>query len=106
MAGGTAAVTPVFDFLFPTALGVALWTIAGLLVVVALTGGVTKVFVPKEKLAAAPGGGWTGDASVGFVRTLGVLELLAALRGGAQAIGLLTGGAGTSAPVSAFTPSS
>jgi hypothetical protein len=60
-------------------MNLALWAIAGLLAVVALTGGVTKVFVPKEKLAAAPGGGWTGGASVGFVKTLGVLELLAAV---------------------------
>jgi hypothetical protein len=30
-------------------------------------------------LAVANGGGWTGDASVGFVKTLGVLELLAAV---------------------------
>jgi hypothetical protein len=60
-------------------MNLALWAIAGLLAVVALTGGVTKVFVRKEKLAAAPGGGWTGDASVGFVKTLGVLELLAAV---------------------------
>jgi len=35
--------------------------------------------VPKKKLAAAPGGGWIGNASVGFVKTLGVLELLAAV---------------------------
>ncbi len=35
--------------------------------------------MPKEKLAAAPGGGWTGNASVGIVKTLGVLELLAAV---------------------------
>ncbi|GAA3307995.1 DoxX family protein [Nonomuraea dietziae] len=34
--------------------------------------------MPKEKLAAVHGGGWTADASVGFVKTLGVLELLAA----------------------------
>ena len=27
-------------------------------------------FVPKETLAAGPGGGWTGDAGVGFVKTL------------------------------------
>jgi hypothetical protein len=60
-------------------MNLALWTIAGLLAAVALTGGVSKVFVPKEKLAAAPGGGWTADASVGFVKTLGVLELLAAV---------------------------
>ncbi|MFI6068964.1 DoxX family protein [Micromonospora sp. NPDC051227] len=30
-------------------------------------------------MSAANGGGWTGDASVGFVKTLGVLELLAAV---------------------------
>jgi hypothetical protein len=28
LAGGTAIVTPVFDFLFPTAIGVGLWTVA------------------------------------------------------------------------------
>lgn len=56
----------------------ALWIAAGLLAVVALLGGTTKTFVPKEKLAAHEGGRWTADASVGFVRTLGVLELLAA----------------------------
>jgi hypothetical protein len=60
-------------------MNLALWAIAGLLALVALIGGVTKAFVPKEKLAAAPGGGWTGDAGVGFVKTLGVLELLAAV---------------------------
>ncbi|MGI5273415.1 DoxX family protein [Nonomuraea sp. CA-218870] len=57
----------------------ALWTAAGLLAAVALAGGITKTFVPREKLAAAPGGGWTGDASAGFVKSLGVLELLAAV---------------------------
>ncbi|MFI6908177.1 DoxX family protein [Nonomuraea sp. NPDC050394] len=57
---------------------IALWIAAGLLAVVALGGGVIKVFVPPQKLAAAPGGGWTADFGVGFVKTLGVLELLAA----------------------------
>jgi hypothetical protein len=57
----------------------ALWIAAGLLAVVALAGGISKAFVPKEKLAEAPGGEWTEDASVGFVKTLGVLELLAAV---------------------------
>jgi hypothetical protein len=56
----------------------ALWIAAGLLAAVALAGGVSKTFVPKEKLAAVHGGGWTEDAGVGFVKTLGVLELLAA----------------------------
>lgn len=58
---------------------VALWIAAGLLAAVALTGGISKAFMPKQKLAAAPGGEWTGRASAGFVKTLGVLELLAAL---------------------------
>ncbi|MET7948942.1 DoxX family protein [Micromonospora sp. NPDC005324] len=60
-------------------MNLALWIAAGLLAAVALAGGITKTFVPKTKLAAANGGGWTGDASVGFVKTLGVLELLAAV---------------------------
>jgi hypothetical protein len=59
-------------------MNLALWIAAGLLAAVALTGGVTKTFVPREKLSAAHGGGWTGDASTAFVKTLGVLELLAA----------------------------
>ncbi|MDH2425043.1 DoxX family protein [Sphaerisporangium sp. TRM90804] len=59
-------------------MNLALWIAAGLLAAVALTGGVTKTFVPREKLAAAHGGGWTGDVGAGFVKTLGVLELLAA----------------------------
>ncbi|MEU3827188.1 DoxX family protein [Streptomyces sp. SID486] len=59
-------------------MNLVLWLAAGLLAAVALLGGVTKTFVPKEKLAAAHGGGWTGDAGTGFVKTLGVLELLAA----------------------------
>ena len=60
-------------------MNLALWIAAGLLAVVALVGGVSKAFVPKEKLSAAPGGEWTRDAGVGFVKTLGVLELLAAI---------------------------
>ncbi|MFI7441881.1 DoxX family protein [Nonomuraea indica] len=60
-------------------MNLALWIAAGLLAVVALSGGISKAFVPKEKLAAVHGGGWTADASVGFVKTLGVLELLAAV---------------------------
>ncbi|WP_433190788.1 DoxX family protein [Actinoallomurus sp. CA-150999] len=59
-------------------MNLALWIAAGLLAAVALTGGITKTFVPKAKLAAAHGGGWTGDVGVAFVKSLGVLELLAA----------------------------
>jgi hypothetical protein len=56
-----------------------LWIAAGLLAAVALAGGISKTFVPKAKLAAAHGGEWTAERSVGFVKTLGVLELLAAV---------------------------
>ncbi|WP_369134071.1 DoxX family protein [Modestobacter sp. I12A-02662] len=56
-----------------------LWIAAGLLAAVALAGGLTKTFVPRAKLAAAHGGEWTAEASDGFVKTLGVLELLAAV---------------------------
>ncbi|WP_460065337.1 DoxX family protein [Streptomyces sp. YKOK-I1] len=59
-------------------MNLTLWTAAGLLAAVALAGGVTKTFVPKARLAAQHGGEWTREASAGFVRTLGVLELLAA----------------------------
>jgi hypothetical protein len=59
-------------------MNLVLWIAAGLLAVVALTGGVSKVFVRQEKLAAAPGGEWTADAAPGFVKGLGALELLAA----------------------------
>lgn len=60
-------------------MNLALWIGAALLAAVALAGGITKTFVPREKLAAAPGGGWTAQVSPGFLRTLGVLELLAAV---------------------------
>jgi hypothetical protein len=55
---------------------IALWITAGLLAAVALVGGTTKTFVPKARLAAQHGGEWTANASAGFVKTLGVLELL------------------------------
>ncbi|WP_067474796.1 DoxX family protein [Actinomadura hibisca] len=60
-------------------MNLALWIAAGLLALVALAGGLSKTFVPKEKLAALQGGGWTGDVGAGFVKSLGVLELLAAV---------------------------
>lgn len=60
-------------------MNVALWIVAGLLAAVALFGGATKVFVPRAKLAEAPGGQWTASAGDGFVKTLGGLELLAAV---------------------------
>lgn len=60
-------------------MNLTLWIASALLAAVALTGGISKTFVPKPKLAAHEGGEWTRNASVGFVKTLGVLELLAAV---------------------------
>ncbi|MFI7004589.1 DoxX family protein [Nocardia sp. NPDC050175] len=60
-------------------MNITLWIAAGLLAVVALAGGISKTFVPKEKLAAVPGGEWTEPISGGFIKALGVLELLAAV---------------------------
>ncbi|MBC7306426.1 MAG: DoxX family protein [Dietzia sp.] len=59
-------------------MNLALWIAAGVLAAVALTGGYSKTFVPRKRLAEIQGGGWTADVSDGFVKTLGVLELLAA----------------------------
>lgn len=56
-----------------------LWIAAGLLAAVALAGGISKTVVPIRKLATTHGGEWTGDAPVALVRTLGALEILAAL---------------------------
>jgi hypothetical protein len=60
-------------------MNITLWIAAGLLALVALTGGLTKTLIPKEKLEHHEGAAWTRDASPGFVKTLGVLELLAAV---------------------------
>ncbi|MFG3196396.1 DoxX family protein [Streptomyces sp. NPDC048208] len=57
----------------------ALWISAWLLASVALVGGVSKTFVPKEKLASVHGGGWTEGVDGRSVKALGVLELLAAV---------------------------
>ncbi|MFD0319016.1 DoxX family protein [Streptomyces flavalbus] len=59
-------------------MNLALWIAAGLLAAVALVGGVSKTFVPRQTLGAHDGGGWTLDVSDGFVKSLGVLELSAA----------------------------
>jgi hypothetical protein len=58
-------------------MNLALWIATGVLAAVALTGGISKTFVPKERLAQVHGGGWTAERSAAFVKTLGVLELLA-----------------------------
>ena len=59
-------------------MNVALWITAGLLAVVALVGGITKAFVPLEKLSRHESAAWTRGVSPAFVKTLGILEILAA----------------------------
>ena len=59
-------------------MNVALWITAGLLGAVFLLAGGTKLFVPKQKLAMAPGGGWVDDFSAGFIKTLGAVEVIGA----------------------------
>jgi hypothetical protein len=59
---------------------IALWIVAGLLAVAYLIGGGLKVIMPKEKIAAAgPSGRWVEDFSAGGVKTIGALEVLAAV---------------------------
>lgn len=48
-------------------MNLALWIIAGLLAAVFLLAGTNKLFIPQEKLAKAPGGGWVNDFSPGFI---------------------------------------
>ena len=60
-------------------MNIALWIVAGLLAAVFLFAGSSKLFIPREKLAKAPGGGWTLDFSAGFVKALGAVEILGAV---------------------------
>jgi hypothetical protein len=63
----------------PLIVNIALWIVAGLLATVFLVAGANKLFIPREKLAKAPGGGWVLDFSSGFVKALGVVEILGAV---------------------------
>ncbi len=60
-------------------MNIALWIIAALLAAVFTVSGSAKLFVPKEKLATVPLGGWTAAAGVGFVKALGAIEIAAAV---------------------------
>jgi hypothetical protein len=60
-------------------LNLALWIVAGLLAVVFLISS-AKLFIPKDKIVGmASAGRWVQDFSPGALKTLGVLELLAAV---------------------------
>ena len=55
------------------------WIVAGVLAAVFLLAGGTKLVIPRQKLAQAPGGGWVNDFGATFVKTLGAVELLGAV---------------------------
>ena len=59
-------------------MNLALWIITGVLAAVFLLAGANKLFIPQQKLARAPGGGWVNDFSPGFVKALGAVEILGA----------------------------
>jgi hypothetical protein len=56
----------------------ALWIVAGLMAVAFAVGGLSKLIIPKEKIAKLPGGKWVEGVSADFVKATGVLDLLAA----------------------------
>ncbi len=60
-------------------MNLTLWIVTGLLAVAYLIGGGGKLIMPKEKIAATPGGGWVEDFSAGTVKAIGILEMLAAV---------------------------
>ncbi len=60
-------------------MNLALWIVAGLMAVAFTVGGVSKLTIPKEKIATLPGGRWVEGVSARFVKATGVLDLLAAV---------------------------
>jgi hypothetical protein len=62
-------------------MNVALWIVAGLLAVVLLISSVSKLFVPKEKLAGMVGDAsrWVEDFSPGALKAIAVFEFLGAV---------------------------
>ena len=59
-------------------MNVALWILASVLAVAFLAAGAMKLTQPKEKLVTL-GMGWTEQFSPGMVKTIGLLEVLAAI---------------------------
>ena len=61
-------------------MNLTLWIIAGLLAVAYVGGGLGKLFMPKEKIAAfGPSAHWVEDFSAGSVKAIGALEVLGGL---------------------------
>ena len=59
-------------------MNIALWTVAGILAFAFLGAGLMKLVRSKQQLVGA-GMPWVADASPAFVKTIGVLEILAAI---------------------------
>jgi hypothetical protein len=59
-------------------MNLALWIVAGFMAAVFAAGGLSKLIIPKEKIAQLPGGRWVEGVSADFVKATGVLDLLAA----------------------------
>jgi hypothetical protein len=60
-------------------MNLTLWIVTGLLATAYLTGGALKIVLPREKVAAFPGGGWAEDFSDRAVKAIGAAEVLAAV---------------------------
>jgi uncharacterized membrane protein YphA (DoxX/SURF4 family) len=66
-------------FRWEPTMNLVLWILAGLLAAFFLFAGVTKLAQSKEKLLASPSMGWAADVAPGLIKTIGALEVLAAL---------------------------
>lgn len=60
-------------------MNVVLWIVASLLAAVFLANGLLKIAQPKEKLAASTMTGWAEDFSPGAIKTMGALQIAAAI---------------------------
>jgi uncharacterized membrane protein YphA (DoxX/SURF4 family) len=60
-------------------MNVVLWIIASLLAIVFLATGLMKIAQPKSKLAAAPMTRWAEDFAPGAIKTMGALQVAAAI---------------------------
>lgn len=60
-------------------MNIVIWILSSLLSVLFLAAGTTKLAQSKEKLAASPNMAWAEDFSPGVLKTIGVLEVLAAV---------------------------
>jgi uncharacterized membrane protein YphA (DoxX/SURF4 family) len=60
-------------------MNIVLWILTALLAVAFLAAGGMKLAQPKETLAASPNMAWAQDFSPGMLKTIGALEVLAAV---------------------------